>query len=93
MTETTHVTPRDMLLVSSSSSIFFLLNSMVIFSRMSGLTLANSMIGHVKEGFQSSILKSVKCYLADEKSTLFHQYLRYSHKRGTIVFSILSATI
>ncbi len=29
--------------------------------------------------------------LADEKSTLFHQYLRYSHKYGTIVFSIPGA--
>ncbi len=31
--------------------------------------------------------------LADEKSTLFHQYLRYNHKCGTIVFSIPSAII
>ncbi len=29
--------------------------------------------------------------MADEKSTLFHQYLRYSHKYGTIVFSIPGA--
>ncbi len=36
-------------------------------------------------------LKSVKCYLADENSTLFPRYLRYSHKYGIIVFSILSA--
>ena len=31
--------------------------------------------------------------LADEKSTLFHQYLRYSHTCGTIVFGILGAIL
>ena len=29
--------------------------------------------------------------MAGEKVLSFHQYLRYSHKRGTNVFSILSA--
>ncbi len=31
--------------------------------------------------------------VADEKSTSFHQYLRYSHKHGTIAFSTPSAII
>ena len=31
--------------------------------------------------------------LVDEKFTLFHQYLRYWHKGGTIVFSILGAIL
>ncbi len=31
--------------------------------------------------------------LADEKWTSFHQYLRYSHKLGTIAFSTPSAII
>ena len=31
--------------------------------------------------------------LADEKLTLFHQYIRYSQKWGTIVFSIPGAIL
>ena len=34
-----------------------------------------------------------KVIVADEKSTSFYQYLRYSHKLGTIAFSTPSAII
>ncbi len=38
-------------------------------------------------------LKSAKCYRGDNKFASLHQYVRYCHKIGTIVFGISSAII
>ena len=40
-----------------------------------------------------ALLYSVNVIMADEKFPLFHQYLRYSQKWGTIVFRIAGAIL
>ncbi len=56
-----------------------------------------------KDGAEEGVFGSFDCrrnryslsnvILADEKFTLFHQYLRYCNKRGTVVFSMPSAIL